>query len=66
MVTKPSTVKYCATCEYWRGMRDVRSDSKYVNHEPKGQCTCPTSGYRGQEVSGSSSCSKWLKWGALR
>jgi len=64
--TLSSTGKHCATCEYWRGMRDIRSDGKYVNYEGKGQCTSTKSPYKGKEKQGNDSCFAWSKWSALR
>jgi len=59
--------KRCATCEYWRGMRNVSKNGKLVEYERLGQCSNSRSLKRGKEISGTEiPCNYWLQWSALR
>ena len=52
----------CATCEYWKGRREInRNNRKEVSYE-NGIQGCEL---KSTKVSGSSSCPKYKKWAHL-
>lgn len=66
MAKYASSVKACATCEFWSGSRkvvDFGSNCK-IKKDECGSCNYPAK--RGVECLGTINCQFWSKWAALR
>ena len=70
MATKyPGSWKYCATCAYWGGNRQVDFYGQWVTVDgstAKGKCLCRTSGWTRMDKTATSSCSKYEPWAPVR
>lgn len=62
----PSNFKYCATCVWWTGPREVDYFGQYVSFDKndEGRCMCRNGWYR-VERDGKGTCSAHEKWKAL-
>jgi hypothetical protein len=52
--------KYCATCEYWGAMRQVRLST--VESDEWGICSNRRSSFYGKEIKYKDRCSKYMRW----
>jgi len=70
MRTYSSFFKNCATCAYWMGSREVNYFGTQVtikDGNAKSKCFAPFgSGWRGQDRTGSMTCSSYKKWEILK
>jgi len=65
--TYNSGSKYCVTCSYWTGPREVTMSGTYSSVESsqdKGKCVAP--GGSNFDQIAFHSCSRWEKWPALK
>lgn len=65
MYNAPIDKKWCATCKWWRGKREVN----FVGARTPQYVTCENNWFKGNrcaawkvERSPSSSCNRWVKW----
>jgi hypothetical protein len=66
-----SNTNFCATCEYWKGTREVgnisRTSLKYLTNRMQGRCHRPGLSLAGESRSATQNCGKnWRKWTMLR
>ena len=68
-----STLKKCATCESWGGLRETNFSGREVkiknkpNDSDAGICNNRKSIKNGRTVRGGDfSCNAWIKWGVLK
>lgn len=63
----PSNWKFCATCVYWTGPREVDYWGKWItidSSQTKGRCMCRSGSFR-TEKPGGYTCYSFKKWEAL-
>lgn len=60
-----SSIKYCATCAFWGGPREVVRDGSSVSTNccDKGMCNHPTR--KGISYDATHICHEWSTWSAL-
>ena len=64
-----SSIKKCATCDYWIGERELINWGRQVKFETNdmGSCNEPKSASRHLDNKQAQfSCPKWKKWGPLK
>jgi hypothetical protein len=64
-----SSIRKCATCDYWSGPRELVNYGAYVEVDPndRGACNCPGSASRALDNKPAQwTCPQWDKWGALK
>ncbi len=65
----PSDFKSCAVCNFWEGARKLSAlrDKVIVDSfSIKGKCLLRGAPWEGWEMRSVLSCSKWVKWAALK
>ncbi len=63
---KRANEKQCVTCNRWQGERKItqfRDRAQYNDHQDKGECV--GGDWDKTKTRAITSCSKWVKWGAL-
>lgn len=61
-----AATKFCVTCEYWGGIRQISEDGKGVAGSSMGWCNNPQShNYRKMTKPNAGPMIAWKQWGAL-
>ena len=62
--------RYCGTCEYWQGAREIQYYGTRVGFEDvyvSAKCTVPQTGFQmGPNGTNHPACQYYKKWGALK